>query len=158
MCRDTSGNPSLKSDYNPYDQIILPSHDSVNLLNIRQESRLIFPLNAPQIPIDCLKPATQRFPLNVAMSAPHIANRDCLTAQQIESLKRQRNASNRQLFQDYNRGEIRNSAYPNIDRNMFDNTSKELYKTRDDRNQFMLQTINDESLQPPCQFIKPLTF
>ncbi len=150
MCVDSNGHPSLQSNYSPYEQIILPVNDTANLLDIRTESRLIFPLNAPQVPFDCVKNP------NIA-NAPHVSNRDCLTSQQIDTLKQQRQASNRQLFQDYNRSEARNSRYPDVDRNMFGNTSKEIYMTRDDRNDFILYGINDPSTAPPCQFIKQQT-
>jgi hypothetical protein len=156
-CVDQNGHPSLQSYYSPYEQIILPASDNVNLLNIRTESRLIFPLNAPNVPIGCLTNPDGNKARNTDGMSRHVSNRDCLTPWQTENLKAQRNASNRQLFQDFNRNEIRNSMYPDIDRNMFDNISKEIYKTRDDRNDFILWGINDPGTDSPCQVVKPMT-
>lgn len=81
--------------------------------NIKIESNLIFPKNTP-------------------------LTKDCLTIEEALNLTDLQSSSNRQIYQKYHRHEVNSPSYPNLDRNIFDNTTKEIHNSIDDRNQLII--------------------
>ena len=72
------------------------------------------------------------FPENINMT------KDCLTIDEAVNLNNLRPLSNRQIYQRYHKHEVNSPSYPNLDRNIFDNTTKEINNSIDNRNQFII--------------------
>ena len=105
--------PVLASTYNSHYKMAYPPHQMTNLRTIETESDLFFTMNTPY-------------------------NQDCLDENDVERLKSGHMESNRQIYRKYHKNEVNASIYPNTDRTIFDNVTKEIYNTIDDRNRFIL--------------------
>lgn len=107
----------LKPRLNTHYQMRYPVHNLANIRNINIESDLLFPISTPW-------------------------TADCLTIDQATNLSKCSQDDNRQLYREFHKPEINNSRYPNDDRTMFNNVTREIYSSIDNRNQYMLHSIN----------------
>lgn len=59
---------------------------------------------------------------------------DVITTDQIKKLEQDKYSINQQLYRTYHTKEVNSLCYPNIDRQVWDNTTKAFYNTIDNRN------------------------
>ena len=96
-------------------QTVTPKQSPPPLKNIDTESTLIFTNN----------PLTK----------------DCLSLTDAQNLHNNKSLHLRQLYKDYHSHEVNFSSYPDLDTKIFDNTTKEIYKCEDFRNQFSIDPL-----------------
>jgi hypothetical protein len=106
-------NSILKSPYNSHYKMAYPPHQQTNIRDVDIESDLFMTVDTP-------------------------LNRDCLTIDEARNLETGIQESNRQLYKTFHKHEIHSPAYPNLDRTIFDNVTKEIYSSVDTRNRFIL--------------------
>ncbi len=115
MSQSFNKNIDLNDNFNEsYNSIPYPKLDHSNLMNTNLENDLIYGLNTPLM-------------------------KECLTINEAININDGNKNSNRRLYRKYHSNEINHSQYPNIDNNLFNNVTKEIYKTIDDRNKFIIQ-------------------
>jgi hypothetical protein len=102
---------SVKSIYNSHYREVYPPPEPTNIRDVCMETDLFFGLGTPW-------------------------TKDCLTIDEARQLSGNKKSSNRNLYRTYHSHEVNRSQYPNIDRNMFNNVTKEIYNSIDDRNDF----------------------
>lgn len=107
---EPNDNYDIKSIYNTHYQLAPKQHQMVNLRNTENESEL-WTLGRPW-------------------------TKDCPSQAEIQELRACRLDSNRELYRQFHKEEVNSSCYPNADRHMFHNTTKEIYNSVDNRNQF----------------------
>jgi len=107
-------NNNVKPIYNSHYKMMYPTHEPTNIRNVCTESDLFFGLDTPW-------------------------TKDCLTIDEAQRINKGNKESNRKLYRKYHANEIHHSTYPNADGNMFNNTTKEIYNSIDDRNRFMIK-------------------
>ena len=67
--------------------------------------------------------------------------KDCLSLTDAQNLHNNKSLHLRQLYRDYHSHEVNFSSYPDFDTKIFDNTTKEIYKCEDFRNQFSIDPL-----------------
>lgn len=60
-------------------------------------------------------------------------NRDAMMLDEVQNLTKNQYQSNQQLYRTYHNHEINSPCYPNMDRSIWDNTTKAIYQTIDQR-------------------------
>jgi hypothetical protein len=107
-------NFDVKSIDNPHYRQIYPKHETANVRDVCLETELRYGLDTPW-------------------------TKDCLTIDEAQKLSKDKMTSNRLLYREYHSNEVNQLQYPNVDRNMFNNVTKEIYKTIDDRNKYIIR-------------------
>lgn len=62
-----------------------------------------------------------------------VDRRDAITLDEAQNLNKNKYQSNQQLYRTYHNHEINSPCYPNMDRSIWDNTTKAIYQTIDER-------------------------
>ena len=105
-------NYNVQSVYNNHYRMGVPKHQMTNIRNVQLESDL-YTLGTPW-------------------------TNDCMSLTEAQTLEKHRHTSGKHLYKEYHAHEVNSPCYPNLDRSIFDNTTKEIYNTVDHRNQYVL--------------------
>lgn len=105
-------NFNVKSVYNNHYRMGIPKHQITNIRDIPAESDL--------------------YTLGIPLT------NDCMSLGEAQKLEEHRRPSEKHLYRTYHSHEVNSPCYPNLDRSIFHNTTKEIYNTIDNRNQYVL--------------------
>lgn len=103
----------IKPLFNTHYEMVYPTNQLTNIKDVTLESDLIFGVDTPW-------------------------TADCLTLDQATNLEKCHSEANKQLYRQFHSGEINSSRYPNDDRTIFNNVTREIYNSIDNRNQYIL--------------------
>ena len=105
-------NFNIKSVYNNHYRMGVPKHQMTNIRQIQTESDL-YTLGVPW-------------------------TNDCMSLTEAQKFEEHRKPSGKHLYRTYHNHEVNSPCYPNLDRSIFHNTTKEIDNTVDNRNQYIL--------------------